>query len=129
MKRIYSLALIFFLAGCRFLPADRAFPPVIVNEEKTSIEITVSFEDGTTQSQLVLESRVDFWQRAKHKKIVGLRIKEPAGKGVVYSSDDFSKLRAVNGSEFEVWSISEAGLRLLNHQQFEKLYRAKISKQ
>ena len=116
MKYCVFLILCLSLVGC-----DLVYPPVILNEYAGSIEISVSFtNDVPTQTGLKLPPKTEFIQRRKGMVIKEITVREPSGNLRLYQQSDFEDARSKQKVNFEVWILSEQGLKLGNKEDLKK---------
>jgi hypothetical protein len=115
-KYCIFLLLCLSLVGC-----DPVYPPVILNEYADSIEMSVSFmNDVPAQTGLKLPPKTEFIQRHKGLVIKEITVKEPSGNLRLYRQADFEDARAKQKVDFEVWILSEQGLKLGNKDDLKK---------
>jgi hypothetical protein len=94
---------------------------VILNEYAGSIEISVSFtNDVPTQTGLKLPPKTEFIQRRKGMVIKEITVREPSGNLRLYQQSDFEDARSKQKVNFEVWILSEQGLKLGNKEDLKK---------
>ena len=108
MRTLILAVACLWLVGC-----DPAYPPVIVNQYGDQIEIAVSFNGGDIwEREIKLEPNTVFVQRHKGFAIDEIIVKESSGKPRHYRATDFTTIRSNRKTEYEVWILSEEGLRL-----------------
>lgn len=121
MRTYVFLALCLCLVGC-----DLGYPPVVINGYNESIEISLSFNGGKfLETKGLLPPNEEFVQRRKDLKIDKITVKEKSGKLHTYLSADLEKIRSSQKTEFEVWILTEAGLKLGDKEFLLELRRSK----
>lgn len=114
--RVYIvLALSILLVGC-----DSAYPPIIANDYNQPIEITVSFTNGESLSGIRLLPRVELVQRRKGLNIRQITVVEPSGTQRVFGAVELRDVRSGRKIEFEVWILSESGIRLRTKEDLKR---------
>jgi len=95
------------LAGC-----DAALAPVILNQYKDVVHISVAFKNGPSAPNVRLEPNTGLMQRKKGLVIAEISVTEPSGRVRVYKLPEFDRLRVNQKATYEVWSLSEVGVDL-----------------
>jgi hypothetical protein len=115
----WLFALCLCLVGC-----DPVYPPVIFNEYKAPIEISVSFKNAPAQTAIRIPPNSAFFQRHKNFVIEEIKVIEPSSNVRTYHSIDLEKARSNQNSDYEVWVLSETGLRFAGKKDLQKLRNA-----
>lgn len=117
MRNCVLLVLCLCLVGC-----DPAYPPVIVNQYSAPIELSVSFNSGDIWERGIrLAPGTAFVQRRKGLIIEEITVKESSGKMRNYGAADFEAARSKRRVDFEVWFLTEPGLKLGDKQDLRHL--------
>jgi hypothetical protein len=99
-----------------------------VNGYAEPIEISVSFTNDSNvppQTGIRLPPMTEFVQRRKGLKIEEIRVKESSGTLRTYRSADLEDARSKRKVDFEVWTLSEKGLKLGDREDLRKLRNGK----
>lgn len=122
MKILLGLVLLgFFLTGC-----DPVYPPVVMNGYSEPVEVSLSFA-GNIPSQvgIRLPPKTKYVQRRQGLRVLEITIKRASGVLQSYRESDLEAARSTRKVQFEVWIISETGLKLGDKEDISRIMRGK----
>lgn len=117
MKLCLLLAICLCIAGC-----ESAYPPIVFNGYAIPIEISVSFTTTIAQeSKIQLLSNTELVQNRTGLQIKEIVVHESTGKERVYGSAELLNARSKQQTAFEIWILTEQGLRLGDKEDLRRL--------
>jgi hypothetical protein len=127
MKIKYSLNVVAVaLLSVWYTGCDMGYPPIVVNQYKEPIEISLLFNGGDVrETGIRLPANTEFVQRRKGLAIYEIDVRESSGRMRRYSLADFEAARANRTVSFEVWFLTAQGLKLGDKTDFDNLLKSR----
>lgn len=120
MKSCPWIVLCLLIVGCQ-----QRYPPVILNKSGAGIEVTVIFDDGSGANEIRLAPDTAFLQNRQGFQIREIKVKDASGRLRTYGSAELSNGRANRNIKFEVWILSNDGIRLGDENDYRDFLRTR----
>lgn len=101
---------------------DAQYPPYIRNESSEPVFVIINYENRDKESKGLLQPKTNLGYSESGLIIESIRAKFSSGKIYLLRNDDILDLRKYLGeTAFEVWLITDNGLRLIDSKYWDAI--------